>query len=429
MESNEEEHSTFWEHLPTNMNSLPSRLRDQRVQQQLGQVVRGVIPGAGPQPQYHPNPYLQHLYNRQAGPSDENQARGGHSGEDFDLHALAQLQEVISHRAGAIDVPADMTFRQNNNNTESGNAHGHTHQQDARREQLGWKVILGSASFGIILLLRLIADHLLGILVFIGLSLVFYYANTRMIEIVHVTSLREGHNKGKVQLSGLWLILFLVAQIIGIYWFLEDQQLWKVYILQLPVGWQGSLFDLFWVTMLTDHVVRFATVVCKCLVAISPSFCLPQKKKGRCYMFIEIVTQTYRMILPIMPWIHFLYDQPSSGKLIFSAILSVIYLILKGWSLFLEVPKVLKAFKLLFKDTKFGVQPTAEEINSRGENCPICQDDYQDPVMLSCKHIFCENCVSIWFDREKTCPMCRAEIQSDNPVWQDGSTSAHLQWY
>lgn len=44
------------------------------------------------------------------------------------------------------------------------------------------------------------------------------------------------------------------------------------------------------------------------------------------------------------------------------------------------------------------------------------------------QHIFCENCVSLWFDREKTCPMCRAQI-TDDPEWRDGSTNPSLQWY
>jgi hypothetical protein len=30
--------------------------------------------------------------------------------------------------------------------------------------------------------------------------------------------------------------------------------------------------------------------------------------------------------------------------------------------------------------------------------------------MLQCKHIFCEDCVSTWFDRDTTCPMCRAKV-------------------
>ena len=60
------------------------------------QVVRGVIPGAGPQPEYHPNPYLQHLYARNAG-ENGNQSRAEHSEEVQNaLRDLEELQEVIS---------------------------------------------------------------------------------------------------------------------------------------------------------------------------------------------------------------------------------------------------------------------------------------------------------------------------------------------
>ena len=46
-------------------------------------------------------------------------------------------------------------------------------------------------------------------------------------------------------------------------------------------------------------------------------------------MFIEVLSQIYRSIVPIVPWIHYLYDQPKSGRLIFAAILLTVYLLLK----------------------------------------------------------------------------------------------------
>ncbi|KAL4223923.1 RING finger and transmembrane domain-containing protein 2 [Mactra antiquata] len=407
--------------LPRDMNALSGRLaRNQRVQRHLGQVVRGVIPGVNPQPEYHPNPYLEHLYNQNR---SEGHDEGHVSSDDLDIADIeAQLQEVIAQN-DALDADGE-------HNTND-NAHGHTHGNPLQRRplQLDWKLLLSSVSFAIILALRLMIDHILGILVFIGLSTVFYYANNNMIEIVHITSLRESQSKRSVKLSCIWLILFLAAQICGIYWFFSDQDLWKVYTYHLPAIWTGDIFDLFWITTITDYVVRFGTIVIKSVIAVCPLICLPQKRKGKCYMFIEMVSQTYRLTLPILPWVHYLYDHPKSARLIVAAILSVIYICLKAWSLLLGYFNITKAFKTLLNDTKFGTQPTAEDIKSRGENCPICQDDYQDPIMLSCKHIFCENCVSIWFDREKTCPMCRAEIQADSPVWQDGSTSPHYQWY
>lgn len=38
------------------------------------------------------------------------------------------------------------------------------------------------------------------------------------------------------------------------------------------------------------------------------------------------------------------------------------------------------------------------------------------------QHLFCEECVAAWFDRERTCPMCRAKV-ADDPAWRDGTTS------
>ena len=38
--------------------------------------------------------------------------------------------------------------------------------------------------------------------------------------------------------------------------------------------------------------------------------------------------------------------------------------------------------------------------------------------MLHCKHIFCEECVATWFDRDTTCPMCR---------WESGARGDHCQ--
>lgn len=34
-----------------------------------------------------------------------------------------------------------------------------------------------------------------------------------------------------------------------------------------------------------------------------------------------------------------------------------------------------------------------------------CQDAYREPTKLPCSHIFCNDCLSEWFERERTCPM------------------------
>ena len=58
----------------------------------------------------------------------------------------------------------------------------------------------------------------------------------------------------------------------------------------------------------------------------------------------------------------------------------------------------------------YGKSPSHDEVKATGGTCPICHDNLSEPTKLHCKHIFCEECVSTWFDREKTCPMCRAQV-------------------
>lgn len=418
------------------MNDLQQRLvQENNLQRHVGQVVRGVIP-AGPQYDYHPNPYLQHLYHRQqqgaAGAAAVPDTNSTVINLDFD-NIDAQLNQLVAE-AGRENAVAGSQHTHGDVNQNDAVAHTHTHGHTHGRrinisETLDWKVLLSSGSFAIILFLRLMADHILGLLMFSALSAIFYYSNLKMVEIVHITSLRDHQNGKNVLLRCSWLILFLSVNIACVYYVFSDQELWRVLYFHLPSNWQGTIFDLFWVCLVTDSVLRFGTIILKSLIAILPQICLPQKKRGKYFMFLEVVSQIYRSLVPIVPWVHFLYDQPKSGRLIFAAVLLIIYLLLKAYSLYLESINLRKAVARLKADTTYGIKPTAEEIKSRGENCPICQDDYQDPIMLACKHIFCENCVSVWFDREKTCPMCRAEIQTDNPQWRDGSTSSHLQWY
>jgi len=50
-------------------------------------------------------------------------------------------------------------------------------------------------------------------------------------------------------------------------------------------------------------------------------------------------------------------------------------------------------------------------INGAYETCSICTE-YDCNVKLNCKHSFCKNCISTWYDKNNTCPLCRAEITS-----------------
>ncbi|XP_047197753.1 nuclear factor 7, brain-like [Hippoglossus stenolepis] len=49
--------------------------------------------------------------------------------------------------------------------------------------------------------------------------------------------------------------------------------------------------------------------------------------------------------------------------------------------------------------------------------CAVCQDVFRDPVILSCSHSFCKDCVKSWWkDKEvKVCPLCKRRSLKRKP--------------
>eukprot|EP00835_Amoeboradix_gromovi_P003026 NODE_187_length_15673_cov_0.222743.p3 type:complete len:398 gc:universal NODE_187_length_15673_cov_0.222743:211-1404(+) len=59
-------------------------------------------------------------------------------------------------------------------------------------------------------------------------------------------------------------------------------------------------------------------------------------------------------------------------------------------------------------------------LNKFLESCSICYNsliDNTDAVsLLQCNHIFHNKCISEWLEKENTCPLCRAEVQSNTHI-------------
>uniref|UniRef100_I3KCQ8 RING-type domain-containing protein n=1 Tax=Oreochromis niloticus TaxID=8128 RepID=I3KCQ8_ORENI len=49
--------------------------------------------------------------------------------------------------------------------------------------------------------------------------------------------------------------------------------------------------------------------------------------------------------------------------------------------------------------------------------CPVCQEVFRDPVLLSCSHSFCKDCLKRWWRERPThkCPVCKRRSSKDNP--------------
>ncbi|XP_068450195.1 E3 ubiquitin-protein ligase TRIM39-like [Clinocottus analis] len=51
-------------------------------------------------------------------------------------------------------------------------------------------------------------------------------------------------------------------------------------------------------------------------------------------------------------------------------------------------------------------------------SCPVCHEVFRDPILLSCSHSFCEDCLKRWW-REKPsqeCPVCKRRSSKDLPL-------------
>ncbi|XP_068450435.1 nuclear factor 7, ovary-like [Clinocottus analis] len=49
--------------------------------------------------------------------------------------------------------------------------------------------------------------------------------------------------------------------------------------------------------------------------------------------------------------------------------------------------------------------------------CPVCQEVFRDPVILSCSHSFCEDCLKRWWTEKHTqeCPVCKRRSSKHEP--------------
>eukprot|EP00190_Bangiopsis_sp_CCMP1999_P006912 CAMPEP_0198723942 /NCGR_PEP_ID=MMETSP1475-20131203/1455_1 /TAXON_ID= ORGANISM="Unidentified sp., Strain CCMP1999" /NCGR_SAMPLE_ID=MMETSP1475 /ASSEMBLY_ACC=CAM_ASM_001111 /LENGTH=163 /DNA_ID=CAMNT_0044485285 /DNA_START=28 /DNA_END=519 /DNA_ORIENTATION=+ len=64
----------------------------------------------------------------------------------------------------------------------------------------------------------------------------------------------------------------------------------------------------------------------------------------------------------------------------------------------------------------------SSEPSSNPAVCPICSDEYSEEKVatkLPCKHCFHHECIVQWLTKRNTCPMCRSELPTDDPVYEE----------
>jgi len=112
-------------------------------------------------------------------------------------------------------------------------------------------------------------------------------------------------------------------------------------------------------------------------------FCLTYRKRGSYFSLIEHISQFYISLLTIRPWIHFLMDN-NQENLLFSSFLLLFYSIIKLFNIYKAIFQLRRSVNEAFQTLPF---PPAAINELREHICPICQSEFQDPIILTCKVI------------------------------------------
>jgi len=227
-------------------------------------------------------------------------------------------------------------------------------------------------------------------------------------------------------------LLVLVIAILGFhisvtYLFFQSGQLWRSLLLLPPKG-ALNVWDVMWLIIINDFMVRFFTMIIKsCIVIFLVN--LPSKQKGQLFAIIEIMSHLYRSLLPIPIWFTYLLSEEHGY--ILPCMLAGLYLTFKLTRMLGKVrvfATTVRAFAL--HEVPFGQKASPEEVAEVGDMCAICQEKMIAPVKLNCSHIFCEACVSEWFEKNRTCPLCRAVVKcTGHGRHTDGGTSLLFQLF
>lgn len=277
--------------------------------------------------------------------------------------------------------------------------------------------------YSLLLLVVFIRQHLKGFAVVISIAAIMFKSNDILKK---QTALKE-ERKTSVVVS---IALVFMLQVVFIYLWLRDTDLLYPLVLLPPKAVPPFLHAIFIITV-NDIMVRQAAMALKCMLLIYYKNCRGRdyRKQGQMLTLVEYTLLLYRALLPAPVWYRFFLNK-GYGSIV-SSLTTGLYLTLKFKSIIEKVHPFFAALKALSrKEMHYGSYATAEQVNAAGDLCAICQEKMHAPILLRCKHIFCEECVSEWFERERTCPLCRVLVKAaDIKSYGDGSTSLSVQLF
>ncbi|KAM3375972.1 E3 ubiquitin-protein ligase RNFT1 isoform X2 [Capsicum galapagoense] len=282
--------------------------------------------------------------------------------------------------------------------------------------------------FTLLLLVVFIRQHLQGFFAVIWITAFMFRSNDILRK---QTALKYAHLQGERKITVLlgYFLVFML-HISGIYWWNRKDDLFYP-LLMVPPKAIPPFWHAIFIILVNDTMVRQAAMALKLVLLMyykngrGHNF----RRQGQLLTLVEYMLLLYRALLPTPVWYRFFLNKEYGS--LFSSLITGLYLTFKLTSIVEKVRSFFTALKALsIKEIHYGSYATPEQVNAAGDLCAICQEKMNTPILLRCKHIFCEDCVSEWFERERTCPLCRALVRpADLRSFGDGSTSLLFQLF
>ncbi|XP_076948470.1 uncharacterized protein LOC143620731 [Bidens hawaiensis] len=332
----------------------------------------------------------------------------------------AESAPVTGEREAA-DSGGDVSSGNNNSSSSNSNVDSAYQQRHDLQQVSRW--IEQILPFALLLLLVFVRQHLQGLFVTIYVTAFMYKSN----DILRKQTALKGERKLSV-LAG-YCILFML-HVTGVYWWYQNDDLCNP-LFMIPPKAIPPFWNAIFIIIVNDTMVRQAAMAFKLvlLVYYKNGRGHSYRRQGQILTLVEYTLLLYRAFLPAPVWYRFFLNKEYGS--LFSSLTTGLYLTLKLTSVVEKIGSFYTALKALSrKEVNYGSHPTAEQVSEAGDVCAICQEKMQAPILLRCKHIFCEDCVSEWFERERTCPLCRATVRpADIKSFGDGSTSLFFQFF
>lgn len=345
-----------------------------------------------------------------------SERRGGDGGSDTMVGESASS----SSSASASVPPVGSRSMDGDSNITGGNNRDSTYQRYDIQQIARW--IEQILPFSLLLLVVFIRQHLQGFFVTIWIAAVMFKSN----DILRKQTALKGERKISVLIA---ITLVFMIHVFGVYWWYRNDDLLYPLVM-LPPKEILPFWHAIFIIMVNDTMVRQAAMVVKCflLMYYKNSRGHNYRKQGQMLTLVEYFLLLYRALLPTPVWYRFFLNKEYGS--LFSSLTTGLYLTFKLTSVVEKVQSFFSALKALSRKVHYGSYATTEQVIAAGDLCAICQEKMHAPILLHCKHIFCEDCVSEWFERERTCPLCRALVKpADLRSFGDGSTSLFFQLF